>query len=102
MSQDKPSKTEDEYFAKEEAEKKKRLAKAISDRQTKEERWQIKEFCYLKCPKCGGQLSELLYRGIQIEKCSDCLGVWLDDGELEKIAGESGDNVIREILNLFK
>lgn len=102
MSQDKPSKTEDEYFAKEDAEKKKRLAKSISDKHTKEERKHIQEFCYLKCPKCGGQLSELLYRGIQIEKCVDCMGVWLDDGELEKISGEGGGNIIKEILNLFK
>jgi uncharacterized protein len=102
MSKEKPSKTEDEYFAKEEAEKKKRLAKTITDQQTKEERKKIQEFCYLKCPKCGGQLAELLYTGIQIEKCSDCLGVWLDDGELEKIAGDHSGNVIKDILNLFK
>lgn len=102
MSNEKPSKTEDEYFAMEEAEKKKRLAKAVSDQQTKEERKKIQEFCFMKCPKCGGQLSDLLYRGIQIDKCSDCLGVWLDDGELEKLTGQNGENIIKDILNLFK
>ena len=42
----------------------------------------------LKCPKCGGQTDPVNYggdTGIIIDKCSTCGGIWLDQGELEKI-----------------
>ena len=40
------------------------------------------------CPKCGGNLRPVLFRGITIDRCLSCEGVWLDAGELEKVAGK--------------
>ncbi len=102
MSKEKPSKTEDEYFAKEEAEKKKRLERSYKEEHLQKERANVQEVCYMKCPKCGGDLSVLMFRGIEIDKCKDCSGVWLDNGELEKLAGADESNVIRDILSMFK
>ncbi len=42
----------------------------------------------LACPKCGGETHPLNYggdTGIIIDKCTDCQGIWLDGGELEKV-----------------
>lgn len=101
MSKGKSSKTEDEYFAKEDAEKKKRLEQQLNQEATEKHRAQLKETCYLKCPKCAGDLNEILFRGVKIDKCADCDGVWLDDGELEKLAGPEEGNIVKDFLGMF-
>lgn len=102
MSSDKPTKTEDEYFAREDAEKMKRLKERMKQEILQEEKHTIKELCYMKCPKCGGGLNEVLFRGIKIDRCAECNGVWLDKGELEKLAGHEEKSTIKEIIDLFK
>ncbi|MCL4244574.1 MAG: zf-TFIIB domain-containing protein [Candidatus Dadabacteria bacterium] len=98
---DKHNKPEEEYFAKEEAEKAKRLKEKLREGTEAEERERIKAVCYMKCPKCGGQLHEVTFRGVSIDRCSSCGGVWLDAGELEKLAGEEDKSVITDILGFF-
>jgi hypothetical protein len=42
----------------------------------------------LRCPKCSGQTDPINYggdTGIIIDRCTDCHGIWLDAGEIEKI-----------------
>jgi len=42
----------------------------------------------LHCPKCDGKTDAINYggdTGIIIDKCTECGGIWLDKGELEKI-----------------
>ena len=42
----------------------------------------------LACPKCSGQTDPINYggdTGIIIDRCTDCHGIWLDAGEIEKI-----------------
>lgn len=101
MSKDKPTKTEDEYFAKEEAEKAKRLKDKLGHEAELQEKDRIKAICHMKCPKCGGNLNEVAFRGIRIDRCSSCSGVWLDEGELEKLAGAEDHSVVGDVLNLF-
>lgn len=101
MTKEKPSKTEEEYFAKEEAEKSKRLKVKVKHETEVEERERIKTICYMKCPKCGGSLNEVVFMGIRIDRCSTCGGVWLDNGELEKLAGTEDRSVISDILGFF-
>jgi uncharacterized protein len=40
----------------------------------------------LTCPVCQGQMREMNKDGILIDVCTQCRGVWLDRGELEKLA----------------
>jgi hypothetical protein len=101
MTKEKPSKTEDEYFAKEEAEKSKRLKVKLKHETEEEERERIKTTCYMRCPKCGGNLHEVAFRGIRIDRCSTCGGVWLDNGELEKLAGTEDKSFISDVLSFF-
>lgn len=35
------------------------------------------------CPKCGEELEEILFRGVTVNRCFGCSGVWLDSGEVE-------------------
>ena len=41
----------------------------------------------LVCPVCQGSMREIDRQGVTIDTCTQCRGVWLDRGELEKLAG---------------
>lgn len=97
----KPTSTEEEYFAKQEAEKLKRLAVDKQQRLAQEEKRRLKEMHWMHCPKCGMELHEINYRGVSIDKCFGCQGVYLDDGELEKLAGQES-TFIHSVMSLFK
>lgn len=40
----------------------------------------------LTCPVCSGPMREIERNGVHIDTCTKCRGVWLDRGELAKIA----------------
>lgn len=101
MSMIKPSQTEEEYFARVEAEKKKRLAEEYKKKLSKEAQKKLKELHWMHCPKCGMELHSVPFKGIVIDRCFHCHGVFLDAGELEKVAGEEG-GFLTSVLSLFK
>ena len=39
----------------------------------------------LRCPSCDGPMSPVERRGVVIDLCRDCKGVFLDRGELDKL-----------------
>jgi len=43
----------------------------------------------IKCPKCGIVMNEVLKLNIKIDVCPQCMGIWTDNGELEKIIENS-------------
>lgn len=98
---DKPSEREEEYFARKEFERKKKLEEAVQKKLAEDERRKLKELHYMKCPKCGMALIEIDYKNIRVDKCSDCAGIWLDSGELEAIL-ESEESAVLKIFKLFK
>ncbi|MFT4075187.1 MAG: zf-TFIIB domain-containing protein [Asticcacaulis sp.] len=46
----------------------------------------------LICPVCQGAFREVIREGILIDICTQCQGVWLDRGELEKLIALSKDD----------
>lgn len=102
MSTKKTSNAEEEYIALEEAEKKKRLQEEFKTELIRRKRESTKDIWYMTCPKCGADIEEIAFRGFKVEKCSECRGIWLDNGELEKLAGPESHSIIAEILELFK
>lgn len=42
----------------------------------------------MNCPKCNRSMLAVTYRDIQIDRCPDCQGVWLDRPELQSILDE--------------
>ncbi len=98
----KPSDPEQEYFAKEDLEKLKKLrAQADADRalqlaeQSRKQHW-------MKCPKCGGDLKETILRDLAIDVCQSCKGVWLDRGELDILVGGKSDSLLKRIAGAFR
>jgi len=101
MSTVKPSHTEEEYFARVEVEKKKKLYEESREKLSQEEYQNLKQTHWMRCPKCGMELHSLPYKGVVIDKCFSCNGIFLDDGELEKIVGEE-KSFLAGVLSLFR
>ncbi len=43
---------------------------------------------YMQCPRCDGRLQRYnasFLNPVYLDRCEKCFGVWLDDGELNKI-----------------
>jgi Zn-finger nucleic acid-binding protein len=39
----------------------------------------------MKCPRCHAELKVEDYRGIEVDRCPGCGGMWLDYGELDQL-----------------
>jgi hypothetical protein len=81
----KPSDAEEEYFARQEVE---RRAKAAAQREAamkEDERRQQRELHFMRCPKCGMHLEEISFGNVRVDKCFSCEGMWLDKGEFERM-----------------
>jgi Zn-finger nucleic acid-binding protein len=39
----------------------------------------------LTCPKCHGQMRTYERNGVHVDQCSECRGIFLDRGELERL-----------------
>lgn len=84
----KPTEQEEEFFARQEFERRKQALAAQATDNVEAERQRVLAVAQNHCPKCGAPLVAVPYRGIEIDKCSNCQGVWLDCGELEQVSGE--------------
>ena len=82
----KPSEKEEEYFARMEYERKKKIEEEKQQKLERDEKERLRELHYMKCPKCGMELIEIDYRGIKVDKCSGCEGLWFDAEELGAIS----------------
>ena len=99
---DKPSNTEEEYFARENAERLRKLAAEQKKALAAAEREALRKQHYMRCPKCGMELKEIAVRGVQVDRCFSCNGTWLDAGELEKLAKGQEGTVMGAVLRIFR
>ena len=102
MNPKKPTESEEEYFARQEFERRKAHAEHIQKELEEKERNRLKELHHMKCPKCGMQLIEIDFKGIKIDKCSACEGVWLDHGELDQIIEADEPSLIESIFKVLR
>ncbi len=94
---------EDEYFARQDFEKKQKLKHALHEKMKKEEKDRLKNLHYMRCPKCGMELIEIDFKAIKVDRCSECDGVWLDTGELQTILDiEKAEGSASRVLKLFR
>ncbi len=81
---------EDEYILRQELEKKREAVLQKQAELADEEKKQLQALHWMRCAKCGAELQEVEFRGVKVDKCFSCGGVYLDDGELEQLAGRPG------------
>ena len=41
----------------------------------------------MRCPLCNVPMREVPRRGVMIDVCPQCRGIWLEAGEMEKLLG---------------
>jgi Zn-finger nucleic acid-binding protein len=54
----------------------------------------------LNCPVCNHPLIILELEQIEVDYCTNCHGIWLDEGELELLLQDSDEKI--NLLNSFK
>jgi hypothetical protein len=100
---EKPTNAEEEYFAREDIEKRYKLAKEMDAKRSRTEAEALKAAHFMHCPKCGNKLQTIRFRDVDVDRCFHCHGTWLDDGELERLAGkETSHGIVQAIANAFR
>ena len=97
-------KSEDEWFALHEKDllrtvriEKERKQKELAELLKKDEAVKQKELHWMRCPKCGANLSEQNLLGIRVDECPLCDGIYFDRSELQDLILKS-QHERREIL----
>lgn len=97
------SSKEEDYFLKKETERMKAEAEEHAKETADAEKKRLKDLHYMKCPKCGMDMQEIEFRAVHIDKCFSCGGVYFDDGELEQIIKEEGnESFFGRFTGIFK
>jgi hypothetical protein len=85
---------EDEYFAKRDRE----LLEKLREEKGEHAEETLRKIALMRCPKCGAALDSRQMRGVNVEHCPKCDGIWMDRGELEQIAGTESEGWISRWL----
>jgi hypothetical protein len=93
---------EEEFFAREDAEKKRKLALQVKLSTEAAERERLRALHHMRCPKCGLELQEVAYRGVKADLCFACGGVFLDRGEIDLIASPEQKGIMSGLLGLLR
>lgn len=99
---DTPSRNEDEYFVRYDAELVRELRAKADAAREQAERAQH----YMKCPRCGAGLKEVKYQNAIVDVCPECKGMWLDAHESDIIkhlfeSQNSGRSFVDDLYDLF-
>jgi len=94
MSPNKPSKSEDEYFAKEEAE----LLKAQRHRARAAAEEAARHVHFMKCPKDGHDLVHQQFHGVTVDRCVHCQGIFLDADEIAAVVATDDPTLLGRVV----
>lgn len=67
---------ENEYFHKIET-------RLIEQLRTESREKLVRELCRNRCPKCGEKIEPMEFRGVPLDRCPGCGGVWLGPRDLQ-------------------
>ena len=93
----KPSEKEQEYFVQQELEQIRNARRKAAKETAEKELQRLKELHWMRCPKCGMELSEIDFRGVMVDTCFHCGGVFFDQGEVQKVLDQENAGVLRRV-----
>ena len=99
-SNETPSRNEDEYFAKQDAD----LIKQMRAKLDKERDQAERKSHFMRCPKCGATLAEETHGHVKVDVCPECKGMWLDAGEMElmqHVHKSGGGGLFKGLIDLL-
>jgi len=94
MSEIKPSRNEDEYFARRDAE----LLNTTRAQQASLREQIERQKHIMKCPRCGGDLTKVTLHNVEVDICSEGHGTWLDAGEMELLMKFEEPGLLRRVF----
>ena len=80
---------------------KRKLFREKIEHMTEAEKQRLREVHFMRCPKCGFELEEIQLRGVKIDKCFGCNGLWLDAGELEELTTRQHED-LQAVADVFR
>ncbi|MBI3811514.1 MAG: zf-TFIIB domain-containing protein [Nitrospirae bacterium] len=94
---------EEEYFYKKNKELLDKMRKELDAKRAKQEAESKKNPHWMKCPKCGKDLEEVHLAGIKVDQCTNCLGIYFDQSELELLLGtQEREGFLEGLIRLFR
>lgn len=94
---EKPSRNEEEYFARLNADLIREQRARLDAQRAASERTQAT----MKCPRCGNDLVEREYHHVKVDTCTSCGGTWFDRGEVEMLEHVERGALGRFVGSLF-
>ncbi|MGB7211478.1 MAG: zf-TFIIB domain-containing protein [Gemmatimonadales bacterium] len=94
MTMEKPSKGEDEYFARQDAE----LIRKERDSTATQADDDARHSHVGKCPRCGHDMHHEGYHEIPVQRCGNCGGVFLDSAALEQLATHHDPGILGRVF----
>jgi acetyl-CoA carboxylase beta subunit len=92
---------EEEYFHRKNQELIEKSRKKLdAERAAARQREQHKAH-WMVCPKCGATLREVDLKGVKVDRCVGCGGLFLDKGEAALLIKESRPSAMTEELKAF-
>jgi hypothetical protein len=99
---------EEEYIAREEADRQREyvldqqhLAAQVEQNARGDAQERTKQAHFMRCPQCATPLYSAALRGVQIDRCDTCGGVWAGVEQLERLT-ESRSGFFRSLTSLFR
>ena len=62
---------------------------------------ELKELHWMCCPKCGHEMKEIEIKGVFIDECTLCHGLYFDLGELETLLNKKLDDSKGFFMKIF-
>jgi uncharacterized protein len=97
----KPSEKEEEYILRQEWDRRKKVEQEKQSHLARSERERLMNLHHMKCCKCGMEMISLGFKGITVDRCTGCEGLYLDKGELEAILNKDR-SVIDRVFKAFR
>jgi Zn-finger nucleic acid-binding protein len=86
---------EDRFFAERDAEALRRLRDAR--RAATED--EVRQLAHDRCPRCGQRLVQVKYHDVVVDECTAGHGIWLDQGEFQRLAERERDGWLGRFFN---
>jgi len=77
--EDRKKALENEYFHRKEQE-------VLQKMKQEAEESLARNCCQNRCPKCGEMIEPMTFRGVPLDKCPGCGGIWLGPNDLKMLA----------------
>ena len=92
---------EEEYFAKLDLERLKKLSLKLKEELAHEELVRLRELHHGHCSGCGFKLAHVMFKGYPIYRCFHCDGMFLEKKTLEALSGKES-HLFDRIVEIFK